>query len=111
MYNWKILYYIRQDILFERLWRKDHGDLTAMDDPGVTSSVNMHTYAKSKERPDNFIERIGFTMFFKMDTLFLFILVNIFRNRKISHIIRNIIGSGSYVSIHHLTLLEKDHWK
>lgn len=78
-----------------------------MDDPGVTSSVNMHTYAKSKERPGNFIERIGFTLFFKMDTLFLFILVNIIRNRKISHVIRNIIGSGSYSCIYYLTLLEK----
>jgi hypothetical protein len=62
-----------------RLWRKDHGDLTVMEDPGVTSSVNMHTYAKPKER-------LG-----------------------ISHVIRNIIGTGSYVSIHYLTLLEKNH--
>jgi len=107
MYNWKILYYIKQDILFERLWRRDPGDLTVMEDPCVTSSGNLHTYAKPKERPGNFIERIGFTMFFEMDILFLFILVNIFRNRKISHVIRNIIGTGSYVSIHYLTLLEK----
>ena len=78
-----------------------------MEDPGVTFSVNMHTYAKPKERLGNFIERIGFTMFFEMDILFLFILVNIFRNRKISHVIRNIIGSGSYVSIHYLTLFGK----
>ena len=35
------------------------------------------------------------------------ILVNIFRNRKISHIIRNIIGSGSHFYIYYLTLLEK----